>query len=274
MVYICVSTTYDRLMTLSPFINIDNNEHVSYIVSCQGNRVIPTDEYRKKTLEIFGNNVLISFIDGFGLSINRNNAIFQALKIADNKDYIYICDDDVEINFRGLKKLTSLMEDKNLEFAVGKVETFDGEEFKCYKNDSFNISSLSCGKISSIEIIVSVEFLSENSIRFNEMFGLGARYPSGEEFIFCNDLLKAGGRGFFFPIVVCKHPPVSSGTDFFTTKARVQAKGAMLSAVYGTPCGFFLALLFSLKKFPKYMNSISFFAFTKEILKAALNYKI
>ncbi|MFK3977009.1 glycosyltransferase family protein [Shewanella vesiculosa] len=265
MIIISISTTFDRLKNIS--INqFPTHPCISYVVSCQGDMIHPTDNYIKIIEDLFGINTPINLMNGFGLSRNRNASIFLANKIAKPQDYIYICDDDVTIQVDGLLAAQKIAIKMNMDFIAGTVTTINGP-FKKYEIKSKRLFRRDCAKISSVELLISSDFLKISEVDFDENFGLGATYPSGEEFIFCCDLIVSGGMGIFFPITFCEHAPVSSGQDFFTKKIKIKAKGAMLARVYGKSIGSIYAFAFSVKKWNMYKNNLSFFYFTKYILQ-------
>lgn len=101
-------------------------------------------------------------------------------------------------------------------------------------------------------------FFSKN-ILFDSRFGLGSIYPSGEEFIFLNDLISAGAKVDFSPIILCKHPPLSSGDDFYSSQYKIMAKGAMLKRVFPSYMCYPMIIMFAIKKYRAYRDSVSFF---------------
>lgn len=83
--------------------------------------------------------------------------------------------------------------------------------------------------VSSVEIVLRPARLA--NLRFDERFGLGAAYNSGEEAIFLHDALKAGARGHFEPTPLCDHPGLSSGHDLWN-RQTTRSKGAILRRLY------------------------------------------
>jgi hypothetical protein len=239
---------------------------ISYVVSCQGSMINPSDYYVNFIENLFGRNTPINLINGFGLSKNRNASILLAKKVVKPQDYIYICDDDVSIRIDGLLAARKRAIKMKMDFISGMVTTVNGP-FKKYGLKDKRLFRRDCAKISSVELLVSSDFLINSEVYFDEKFGLGATYPSGEEFVFCCDLIASGGLGIFFPIIFCEHAPVSSGQDFFTKSIKIKAKGAMFARVYGKSIGAIYALAFSVKKWNLYKNNLSFLYFIQCILQ-------
>tara|TARA_Y100000588_G_scaffold381013_1_gene465834 strand:+ start:9234 stop:10043 length:810 start_codon:yes stop_codon:yes gene_type:complete len=268
MVSVLISTVYDRLHLLNAEC-FPLNEELSYFISCQGLRNKDLSHYEEILASVFGDNYYCSFIEGYGLSINRNNAIKLALSKSKPNTYFYICDDDVSIDVDSLLAAAAIAAKKKLSCTVGVVNTKDGY-FKNYPKNIKKYSRLDCSKVSSVEMLICSGFIQRHKLSFDENFGLGSKYPSGEEFIFCNDIISLGGSVYFLPKILCEHPPVSSGSDFFSSEHKIVAKGAMFSRVFGRRLGVILSLMFAIKKFTHFKREVNFFKFTKYIIKGAL----
>ncbi|EUJ25400.1 glycosyltransferase, partial [Listeria cornellensis] len=103
---------------------------------------------------------------------------------------------------------------------------------------------------SSIEVFVKRACLEKNeagpAIRFDEAFGLGATYVSGEENIFLVDLFRQGYRTYFHPEWLVYHAVQPRITRL--TKAQILSKGPLFKRMYSTPIAFLLVSLFYIKK--------------------------
>ena len=268
MIYVCISTVYSRLNELKK-ISWLKSYNFKYVVSCQGERDESVNYYRENLEAIFGRDVQITFLEGYGLSKNRNATIDKALIFADEGDYLYICDDDIYLNVQGLIKAEQYCSENDIDLLAGQVSTEKGL-FKDYSLNQCKLNKYNSASVSSVEMFISVNFLRRTNLKFDEKFGLGTEFPSGEEFIFCTDLIKLNGKAIYSPIVFCRHPPESSGSDFFSSTNKVRGKGAMFARVYGVGMGFIYAFAFSLFKWPKYKNVINFRAFLTQILRGVL----
>jgi hypothetical protein len=264
MLVVAVATVYNRLGAIRPQ-QFPKREGIKYVVSCQGDRELNDNDYVEIIRKIFGEDCLYTLLDGFGLSINRNSAITLALN-SDECEYIYIADDDITLNVDGLLMFAKTLKDSSFDFGAGIVSTSNGY-FKFYSSSEFEINRFNSAKVSSVEIVISKTTLKDYNLKFDEDFGLGAKYPSGEEFIFCNDALRQGAKGCFYPIVLCQHPPESSGQDFFSSDDKIMAKGAMLGRSFGKVLGSLMILAFSLKKYNSYKQEIGIYRFTRNLFK-------
>lgn len=196
--------------------------------------------------------------DRLGLSVSRNLGIQNI-----ETDYCQIYDDDVAIDLQHLLSLPGLFHIFGAQVITGSFQFSNGNLPKIYKDSPFRRNLLSCMQVSSVEIAFDVSFIRKNGILFNEQFGLGAKYPSGEEFIFLSNLIRIGAEVWFIPSSTCIHPPMTSGLSFYKNDKSIVAKRSMFKEVFGT-LGFFFTVLFALKKAPLVcLNGGNYFRFLK-----------
>lgn len=269
MLIIAISTLFSRLEKINRK-QFPSDNKIKYIVSCQGDKKFDDKYYESLLIGLFGEDVIWGEAPESGLSNNRNNAIKLAVdRFSEQDNYLYICDDDITVNVDGLLNAIDVMREEKLSCLTGMVATNDGF-FRNYKSYAYSHSRLSAAKVCSVEILVDLSFVFSRSIYFDKDFGLGGRYPSGEEFIFINDLLSADGKVEFSPIILCKHPPLSSGDDFYTSNHKIMAKGAMLRRVFPFYICYPMIIIFSIKKYRVYRDSVSFLSFIKNMIKGAV----
>jgi glycosyltransferase involved in cell wall biosynthesis len=140
--------------------------------------------------------------DRLGLSFNRNIGLNYA-----NGDIVTFSDDDCwypEAAFEKVKNYFS----KNYFLDVIAFKIFDPISQKFYKDyplKNYKLSLLKSGKLSSIEFFCKLKFLKNNNILFNTNFGLGAKYPSGEENLFVAHLIKNQAKIQYFPETIVFH---------------------------------------------------------------------
>lgn len=269
MFVIAISTLFNRLDGIKKE-QFPSNENIKYVISCQGKKEHDDAYYDSCLRAIFGDDVVWGEAPTSGLSNNRNNAIKLALdNESETERYLYICDDDITLSVDGLLDAIAVMREKKLCCLTGIIATDDGF-FRNYSNQTYAHSRLSAAKVSSVEIIVDLYFVLSNNILFDSRFGLGSIYPSGEEFIFINDLISAGGKVSFYPIILCKHPPLSSGDDFYSSQYKIMAKGAMLQRVFPFYICYPMMVMFAIKKYRVYRGSVSFIQFCNNMIKGAM----
>lgn len=201
----------------------------------------------------------ISF-DEKGLSKSRNRALENGKAelglIAD--DDVAFCEDfDAKI-----KK--AFQEFPDADIITFKILTPTGENYKNYPESSFKHTRKSIYTVSSVEIVFKLERLKKAGIKFDERFGLGASYPSGEETIFLNDAMNKGLNIYFVPEYIVMHPLESSGK--ILDASYYKSKGALIKRLYGYSFNLVLGMAFLIKQYLKPQKSISFFSSFKESL--------
>lgn len=175
-----------------------------------------------------------------GLSKSRNIGIKNSLA-----DYIWIMDDDVEILTSAKGELVKLLESDDADIYILGHKTAKAN------NKIQNEKYLNCIEVASVcSIDMLIKKSSIDEVLFDENFGLGAKYPSGEEYIFCNDMLAKGKRIKKTTLITSYHPRISSGNDFFTNPIKLVAKRKMFMRAVGNYRGYLLYIAFLLKKLP------------------------
>jgi glycosyltransferase involved in cell wall biosynthesis len=197
-----------------------------------------------------------------GLSISRNT-FFDFSK----GKYLWIMDDDVSIlpgAYNILSRLVSMHNDAKL--LVLNYSTCDLINHSTYLESNSIITQkknrFHLFNISSINMLIHRDVVNAG-VRFDERFGLGTNLPSGEEFIFSYNVLDKVGSVIQTNVVVSKHPPITSGMDFYSTKAKVRAKKFMFINTFGFFVGHLLFLAFIFKKLPTLIRTRSLLRYFK-----------
>ncbi|MEQ4627257.1 glycosyltransferase family A protein [Providencia manganoxydans] len=230
---IIVSTLQDGIY------NLKFSDKFNYLVIHQIPTVSDNEKYKNYSLT-FPCNVKYIQSNTKGLSISRNIGLKNS-----TADYIWIMDDDVVVFEDSLTKFRELLSSFP-EFDMYVVEHSNTLSRSKSHNQCKIINYYSAMSISSIDMIIKKS--SINTIHFDEKFGLGTNYPSGEEYIFAVDMLKNKKKLLKVFDVYSYHPDVSSGYDFFSTKNKLEAKLAMFSRCFGSFWGRILYILFIIKK--------------------------
>ncbi|TCK07130.1 glycosyltransferase [Marinobacterium mangrovicola] len=252
---IIISTSNHRIFNLKIPDEIIN---VYYVVVHQ----IYDREYEGELLEFMGGRKDISYVklNYAGLSASRNFGLLKS-----KTKYAYIMDDDVDFNIDTIKKLVEIMDYKNIDIATCKFKLEDGSWPKKYSDIEFNHNIFTSSKVSSIEICVNVESVRNYKVLFDENFGLGSKYPSGEEYVFLTDCIKKKMSVSYIPVVTGIHPVIRSGDDFFSSKEKIIAKRKMIKRIFDR-YGFIFIIAFWLKKFGHVFKEGDIVLFTRYIL--------
>lgn len=166
--------------------------------------------------------------------------------------------------------ITAFQENPGADIIVFQIEDLDGKPLKKYKNVPFWMNHRDIMKVSSVEIAFRSSSILNNHIKFDERFGLGAIFPTGEEAIFLSDALKKNLKIKYLPIPIVQHPIESSGYNFEHNHTLITAKGAMLYRIFG-PIAYPVSILFAFKKFK--LSSLSFKKFMTIMLQGISTYK-
>lgn len=156
-----------------------------------------------------------------GLSVNRNIALSKA-----TAPILLISDDDVDYTKEGLTAvIDSFKEKPEADILTFKYES--ESSVKTYPSECISINNLPKGFfLTSIEISMRREAV-QGKIWFNENFGIGAYFPSGEEDIFIKDCLEMGLKGFFIPLTIARHDGITTSGRNLKLTSRPQTKGAV-----------------------------------------------
>jgi hypothetical protein len=219
-----------------------------------------------KRIEYKNRNIRMLNYDEVGLSKNRNRALKNA---KGNK--CLIADDDIKYKEEGLDIIEKSFKDNpSADIITFQIETPEGTLFKEYSSNEFWHNKRTVLKVSSIEIAFRKDRIFKKNISFDENFGLGAKYNSGEENIFLMDCLKQGLKIKYVPIPIVIHPKESSGKNL-TRRDSILSKGALFTRLFGWS---FLVInvLFGIKKYKDYKDDISLYEFIKLLYKGSFNY--
>lgn len=245
-----ISTISDRINQIKLPSKI---EGISYIIVHQKKEESKLDiDVRKLILR---DDVKYLPDDGIGLSRSRNVGIENS-----ESDYCYILDDDVKIVDGAINKLIELVNNIDVDVATFKVVLPDGSDFKRYSSRIKSLNIISAARVCSIEMLLRTSSIKKNKLKFNESFGLGARYPSGEEYIFLSDCFRKKLICVYFPYETVIHPPESSGDDFFTDRKKIIAKREMFKNITKKQISI-LSIAFFIKKIPILIKRKSLFSF-------------
>lgn len=115
---------------------------------------------------------------------------------------------------------------------VGRFADLDGVATRPAHKRKGQIGALDAPSVASIEMLLAVEKVRAIGVRFDEDFGLGARWTMGEEMIFVLDVLRAGGTVGADPAILATHPTETTG-DHFAQEKVWMASSAALARGYG-----------------------------------------
>lgn len=196
-------------------------------------------------------NLHVKWIDSKdrGLSKSRNMALEHV-----NCDVCLLADDDLEylLNYDEtvLTQFHRYPDADIIAFQIGGIE----KTYKNYYQRSRKINIFTSMKISSVEIALRVDSIKKANIKFNEIFGAGAKYFLGEESIFLSECLKRGLIIMYVPVKIADlHLGNSTWFKGFN-KEYFCSKGAALTAI-SKRFSIFLIIQFAIRKNVQYKNT-------------------
>lgn len=131
-----------------------------------------------------------------------------------------------------------------------------------------DFSKMQILKKAAIEIFVNADNVKDYTIGFDERFGVGTGYNSGEENMYLMDLKKLGYKLDYYPKVVAYHNVREK--DYLDEKSFI-AKGPVFKRLFGTYMGIVMYTAFTAKKIRQIDNcSKLYFKGIEEYFKCKL----
>lgn len=188
--------------------------------------------------ELKSNSKNIRVINSYdkGLSKSRNLAIKNSIG-----DIILIADDDIiyEPKFEN-KILEAFIKHRDAGIVTFRMQDENGNLFKKYPLiKRHNRKSLE--SVNSVVIAFKKQIINNYNLQFNTLFGLGAPFSTGEEYIFLMDAFVKNLNIYFEKDVILTHNHNSSGRKL-GTDSLIYARSAIMRKLHGS-----LAKLYLLK---------------------------
>jgi glycosyltransferase involved in cell wall biosynthesis len=209
------------------------------------------DREDMQEMEIHGNIIRMLSYKERGLSKSRNKAILNS-----KADICVIADDDLiyDENYERtiLNAYTKYPEASIIAFDV--PSTNDSRPTRTLKEG--DIDFLHTLKIASFQITFKRANIMNKNIRFNELFGAGAKYTCGEEHIFLAEALKKGLKVKFVKekIATVNHNESTCYSGF--NENLFKTKGAMFYEM-SPKLARLLVLQFAIRKWSLYKKDMS-----------------
>jgi glycosyltransferase involved in cell wall biosynthesis len=253
------STLANRLSNIS-LPDLSNHPDWDVLITVQsGNEDSPKDSDLAKAPT--GSNVELLAFPGVGVTKLRN----QVIKNAKGK-YLIFSDDDIVFDEKGLVEAIAYLEKTGAGLLLGQAVDETGKLRKAYPSKVQRLNKFNSAKAATYEMIVNLEQVRAAGVLFDENFGAGAEVTYlGDEYIFICDLISAGVRCDFVPVVLATHPAESSGSGWGTDRDRIARARIFDRAFKGNRTLPYMArAAFGLKKLGK---SLTFGTFIRFIFK-------
>ena len=239
---ISISTISKNLFKFIKTFNFSNLVHANEVIIIVQGEIFDEEIYKidKKFIIIQDENI--------GISNSRNIAISNA-----SCDYIWFLDDDIIMYKNSILSLKKHIA-KNLSDIYTVRMNYENTEtpYKRYSN-RVSIKRMDSLKVSSVELIVSRQFLNDKNIKFNKNIGLGTMYPSSEENIFYLDAFDNNAKINHIAEYLIAHQYIDRKKNHFSNPNILFAKGIFCKR-YGGVFGFIILLYFAFKVFSVSIN--------------------
>ena len=169
-------------------------------------------------------------IDTLGLSHARNIGMSYI-----KNNIVTFSDDDCWYHSEAFNEVLSYYETNDS--AIVCYQIYDPKTQEYYKTylDYYQqqIRRRDLFRKSSIEFFIDVSRVDRDLVVFDEDFGLGAKYPSGEENLFLFKMYQQGHKISYVPKVIVYHakPPIESRLTY----QSFVSKGPLFKRMYNTP---------------------------------------
>ena len=228
LIFVLVCTLDDGIHKV-PQVLLPPQDGVRYVVSWQ-----QTHTHDAPPADLLREDVIMTTLEGRGLSRNRNHAMETAMSLVVDmlEDIVFIlADDDERFYSDSFTKIRSFYnQHPKLDAALMRLRSnYDGSYFKSYPQSLMRYGHHPRSYYpASLELTFRSRVWAMN-IRFDERFGLGSELLcAGEEDIFLTDMLRKGLLIYIFPEDIASTDPVTTGTYVLDSKV-LRSKGA----VYG-----------------------------------------
>lgn len=223
-VELVVSTIDDNVQRV-PNVFLPEEENVGYRVIHQD----PYDSFQEEYLpkEFSRSDVAYHRFVEKGLPSSRNRAIELT-----NGDIVFPTDDDVQYFKDGIDVVRREFENNpDVDIVTFKARVPDGNARKHYRDMKFVHTYRTLLQVSSYEFAIRLSSAKTLNLKWDNNFGLGARYGGGLEVVFLQEAYKKGASCVFLPEFVVTHPEESSGRQ--TNAENAFVRGAVYGRVFG-----------------------------------------
>lgn len=252
-----LASSVDDLTRLFDSLENQTDNDFELIVVSQGNHETVADLLNQYAFQF--NHIKI---DRRGLSLARNVGLPHV-----KGDILTFADDDCWYTEDTVRYIHEVFADESRQIVCFQHMDPDKNEYaKNYpKEAQRNLSKKRVLQQSSIDIFVHTGRVPDYKVGFDESFGLGTKYKSGEENVYLMDLKNKGYQIDYIPKIVSYHPNKEKlrSLDF----DMVVGKGPLFKRLFGGPMGLVLFVGFYVKKLPMINKKSSLFKGISEQFK-------
>lgn len=201
-----------------------------------------------------------------GLSKARNEGLKNA-----QGNIIGFSDDDCWYAEDAFEFIESYFKKNNCQIATFQHYDLEMKEYpKKYPREAIKfISKRDILWQASIDIFLNTELVKDFKIGFDERFGVGGIYKSGEENIYLMDLYNKNYTIEYYPKIISYHPNKIKNEKL--NEKYIKDKAPLFKRLFGSSFGLLIYIVFLIRKF-KQINNFKYCV--KEGIKEYRNLKI
>ncbi len=220
--------TIDEGILKVPDVLLSPVEGVSWVVSMQysDKRYLDFVPVELKSRS----DVILTYLEGRGLSRNRNNAIDHSIG-----DILLMGDDDCRYTESALLEIIRFYEiNPSYDIVFFAAADYGGMPLKYYP--STLLSFQQAFKEGFYPASVELSMRRGLGLHFDTRFGLSSSLLcAGEEDVFIHDALRAGYNVVVYPMTVVRTDRNTTGSRFLSDRQVQITKGAVFRYLFGTP---------------------------------------
>ena len=257
---ILLPTLGSRIEELSILFNSlenQNNKLFELIIVSQGNH-----DNIEKLLKKFTFKYTQIKIEKRGLSLARNIGMKYV-----NGNYVVLADDDAWYPKDAVNTIITEMKNNNEDVICFKIfDPISGRYYKNYSKHKTKVGTIQILKKSSIEVCFNLIKINKSKMVFNEEFGLGSKFQSGEENLIINYLRREGYKIKFIDKTIVYHR-IRKNT--IIDEEFIRAKSEVLKRILGRFGAYIYLNLILIKNFKKIKGVKNVKAF-KNVMKMTI----
>ncbi|WP_101773102.1 glycosyltransferase family 2 protein [Peptostreptococcus faecalis] len=211
------------------------------------------------------------FAGGTGCAVSRN----ATMDLASGDVYTFT-DDDCWYKDDALEIVKGYFDECNPDVAI--FQHYDPKKKKSTinypKEKIMGIKRFQTLKQATLDMWFNSKSIDSHTHKFDERFGIGTKYNSGEENIYIMDAYNEGKRKmFYFPEIVAYHP--YKEVNYIDEKSMI-GKGPLFKRLFGSFLGFFIFIAFAIKKKKEIENNNDgkFWSIFSSSLKEQIKFKL
>lgn len=210
-------------------------------------------------------------MEGKGISRARNTGMPYL-----SGDVIAFADDDGWYDIKALEVVKEHFEKYDADVLTFKhIDPHKNEYTKSYPDkEVINFPKMDTLKQASLDIYVNTNQVPEFKHGFDERFGVGSIYNSGEENIYLMDLYNKGYKKMcFLPIIIAYHPKKECN---YLDERSFRGKGPLFKRLFGERLGLPMLIAFGIKK-KKLIDKFEpgrFWSIYKSAIKECIQFRV